>query len=392
MYSNDYDFQKALLDHKVYSAWQFITYTRKNIEIVEYCYSTIKNIIEKMTTKTVRWEQDLFSDFVEIEINGKRVRKVSVTTNNQPVYEVHVAGEKVDPWFLFDKLIRDFYQYAMNSLDSIGQIANAGLLANKAKKVDSVDFQKMASTFDQLTYKSAFPKTAAWFNNVNSSGEFKYVEAINNRTKHTADIGNKLSMGILGSNNTAEIGPFFRKESQHEKHELTDQLQATVDFIREKWDEFLQAFSEKLVLDSFVENRIHEIGGVYQQKFIDEPGQDLSYAFISCDTDFDSMPKEIYVLLAYDREGIFAHVCPFQSILVKEGENEILGRYIADEKIGNDCLLTYRKYVKDENVLGAACMFYEMQGEVTFYHNNPFFTVTACSDDDEFLGRCTLPF
>lgn len=75
MYSNDYDFQKALLDHKVYSAWQFITYTRKNIEIVEYCYSTIKNIIEKMTTKTVRWEQDLFSDFVEIEINGKKGQK-----------------------------------------------------------------------------------------------------------------------------------------------------------------------------------------------------------------------------------------------------------------------------------------------------------------------------
>lgn len=210
MYTDDYAFQKDLLNHHVYSAWQFITYTRKNIDVIEYCFTTIKTIIEKMTIKTVRWEQDLFSDFVEdIVIDGKKAKRISVTTENHPVYELRVAGEKVDPWFLFDKLLRDFYQYSMNSLDSISQIANAGLLANNNKKVDSVDFQKMASTFAQLTYKTAFPKTSAWFENVNSSSEFKYIEAINNRTKHTADISNKLSMGILGSSNKAEIGPFF---------------------------------------------------------------------------------------------------------------------------------------------------------------------------------------
>ena len=63
MYIDDYAFQKDLLVHKVYSSWQFIKYARKNIDIVKYCYITIKNIIEKMTTKTVRWEQNLFSDF-----------------------------------------------------------------------------------------------------------------------------------------------------------------------------------------------------------------------------------------------------------------------------------------------------------------------------------------
>ena len=59
-----------------------------------------------------------------------------------------------------------------------------------------------------------------------------YIEAINNRTKHTADIANKLSMGILGRSNTTEIGPFFRKEVQHDKIELSDQLQATIDFFK----------------------------------------------------------------------------------------------------------------------------------------------------------------
>lgn len=393
MYTDDYSFQKDLLAHKVYSSWQFITFTRKNINVVEYCYVTIKNIIEKLTMKTVRWEQDLFSDFVEdIIVDGKRAKRITVTTDNQPVYELRVAGEKVDPWFLFDKLLRDFFQYSMNSLDSISQIANAGLLANNGKRVDAVDFQKMASTFAQQTYKTAFPKTSAWFENVNGSNEFKYIEAINNRTKHTADIANKLSMGILGSSNTAEIGPFFRKDTQHDKRELTDQLQATIDFLNKAWWDFLTAFCDEFVLDKYVDNRRHEIGGVYQQKLKDEPEQDLSYAFIPVENDFDSMPREIYILLAYDREGIAAHTCPFKNILVRKGKHDILGRYTAEDAVGDDCLLGYRKYVKDENIKGIACIFYERQGDIIFYHNNPFFNVTACSDDDIFLGRSALPF
>lgn len=393
MYTDDYAFQKDLFNHHVYSAWQFITYTRKNIDVVEYCFTTIKNIIEKMTTKTVRWEQDLFSDFVEdIIVDGKKAKRISVTTENQPVYELRVAGEKVDPWFLFDKLLRDFYQYSMNSLDSISQIANAGLLANNAKKVDSVDFQKMASTFAQLTYKTAFPKTSAWFENVNSSSEFKYIEAINNRTKHTADISNKLSMGILGSSNKAEIGPFFRKELQHSKKNLTDQLQATLDFLNQVWNDFLVSFCDEFILDTYVDNRRHKIGGVYQQRLKDEPDQDLSYAFIPVENDFSNMPDNIHILLAYDRDGIGAHICPFQNILVREGEHNIVGRYIADDSVGEDCSLTYRKYTKDKITAGAVCMFYEQQNGTTFYHHNPFFTVTTVSNDDNLIARSSLPF
>ena len=76
----------------------------------------------------------------------------------------------------------------MNTFDYISQVANAGLLANKGKAVDSVDFPKMHGTFNQLTYKTVFPKTAQWYEQVFESQEYKYIEAINNRTKHTSDI------------------------------------------------------------------------------------------------------------------------------------------------------------------------------------------------------------
>lgn len=236
--------RRELINHKIYSAWQFMEYTEKNIATVCYCAETIDSIVKNMTMKTVRWEQDIVSDFVDdIMEDGRKVKRLSVTTENAPTYEVRVAGEKVDPWFLFDKLLRDFFQYSMNSFDSISQIINAGLLANRGKKVDSVDIQVMVKCFAQQTYSTAFPQMHAWLDKISKSKEFQYIEAINNRTKHTADIANKLSMGILGSSNTTQIGPFFRKNVQHDKTELTDQLQATLEFLITSWDEFLNIFS-----------------------------------------------------------------------------------------------------------------------------------------------------
>ena len=350
----------------------------------------------KMTMKTVRWQQDIAADFVDcVTEDGKKVKKLAITTENSPAYELRVAGEKVDPWFLFDKLLRDFFQYTMNALDSMSQIINAGLLANKEKAVDSVDIQIMTRTFNQQTYSAAFPKMQTWLNNISKSDEFKYIEAINNRTKHTADIANKLSMGILGSSNKTEIGPFFRKDVQHEKMELSDQLQATLDFLNKTWSDFLVLFKEEYVRDVYIENRRHSISGVRQQKLKEEPDQDLSYAYISTEKDFDSMPDEIYILLVSDQEeSVYAHECPFDTILITGEDNiNVLGRYCADQIIGDDCLLHYRKYVKDKTVVGRVCMAYLSQEKnKVFYHSNPYFDVESVSNDEEFLKITMLPF
>lgn len=390
----DKTLKRDLITHKIYTVWQFFEYTEKNIAIAEYCADTIDSIIKKMTMKTIRWEQNISSDFVsQLTEDGKSVKQLSITTNNTPTFEMRVAGEKVDPWFLFDKLLRDFFQYVMNSFDSISQIINAGLLANKKKKVDSCDIQMMVRCFDQQTYSAAFPLMHAWLDKISQSSEFQYIEAINNRTKHTADIANKLSMGILGSSNTAQIGPFFRKDVQHGKMELMDQLQTTLDFLNDSWNEFQNIFKAEYVNDTYIQNRRHGITGVRQQKLKDNPEQDLSYAYITTEDTFDSMPDEIYVLLVKDDgEDITAHECPFNTILITGKESiNILGRYIADEAVGDDCLLSYRKYVKDKKVKGIPCMFYLRQESTVFYHANPYFDVESISDDEVFLRRVSLP-
>ena len=185
-----------------------------------------------------------------------------------------------------------------------------------------------------------------------------------------------------------------RKNIQHGKNELSDQLLATIDFLNDSWDEFLNVFKEESVRDVYTQNRRHGISGVRQQKLKNEPDQDLSYAYIEANSSFDTMPDELYILLVTEREDdIYAHECPFNTILVTGSSNiDVLGRYKAEDVIGDDCLLHYRKYRKDTEVIGGICMFYEQQEKTVFYHANPYFNVESVSDDDAFLTRTSMPF
>lgn len=358
------ELQKDLIEHKIYTAWQFIEYTQENIDIANYCVNIINEIIDKLEIKTDRWKEEMKTRFYDDTLkNGTKVKRLSIKQDDLPTYEIRVAGEKIDPWFLFDKLLRDFFQYSMNAFDSMSQIINAGLLANKEKKVDTVDIQRMIRIFNTKDWcKTSFPEMHQWIKKVNESKDFKYIEAVNNRTKHTANIANKLAMGILGSDNVTQIGPFFRKNEQHDRVELNEKLQKTNQFLFDIWDEFISVFKEEYKKDKFIENRRHSITGVRQQICEDDPKQNLSYAYIKVEDNFDAMPEKIYLLLLKeDDDQIYENECIFDNILVTgETNTDILGRYKKDQDIGNDNLLHYRTYVKDNSATGPQCLYEQL--------------------------------
>jgi hypothetical protein len=369
------ELQKDLIEHKIYTAWQFIEYTQENIDIANYCVNIINEIIDKLEIKTDRWKEEMKTRFYDDTLkNGTKVKRLSIKQDDLPTYEIRVAGEKIDPWFLFDKLLRDFFQYSMNAFDSMSQIINAGLLANKEKKVDTVDIQRMIRIFNTKDWcKTSFPEMHQWIKKVNESKDFKYIEAVNNRTKHTANIANKLAMGILGSDNVTQIGPFFRKNEQHDRVELNEKLQKTNQFLFDIWDEFISVFKEEYKKDKFIENRRHSITGVRQQICEDDPKQNLSYAYIKVEDNFDAMPEKIYLLLLKeDDDQIYENECIFDNILVTgETNTDILGRYKKDQDIGNDNLLHYRTYVKDNSATGPQCLYEEQKKNIMYNVMSP---------------------
>lgn len=103
------------------------------------------------------------------------------------------------------------------------------------------------------------------------------------------------------------------------------------------------------------------------------------------------------ILLVVERENeVYSHECPFNTIFITGMSNtDILGRYCAEDVIGDDCLLHYRKYVKDKTATSGLCILYMQHEENTvFYHANPYFDVETIlkSDDDDFKNRVSLPF
>ena len=112
------------------------------------------------------------------------------------------------------------------------------------------------------------------------------------------------------------------------------------------------------------------------------------------------MPDEIYILLLRNNEDeIKAADSPFTTILITSTDDykTAIGRYVAaaDDAVGKDNIVKYRKYVKDTDITDPQIALIKSirDGTGKFYHANLFFDLqtVSVSDDDTFLKRTVLP-
>lgn len=390
----DKTLENELFDNGIYEAWQFITNTSRVLATAEYCKEAILRLLSTMQKEHEEWKEALWNELMNQET---KVKKVSVTTDSLPAHLTSIAGENVPTRFLLDKLTKDFFQYSRNVFDSISQISNVALLGAKSKKPDSVDFPAMLKVFNQQTYSQDFPDMSAWYNRISVDPAFQYIDAFNNRTKHTCDVYLKVSMDFLGDNHSSNINPFFRKDIQHDKKDIGEYLNQIYGFVSQSFDDFMVELTKEYPKKTYLHNRYNKLKG-WQQKMKEMPDSDFAVAYIESADDISAMPEEISILLLNKCEDgtIYCKNCSIDTILVKKvgTEHEYTGRYIAEEACGDDTLLRYRKYHKD-TVTGHIAFIkttMEWRQNQIFYKANPFIDFTAISDDDEFLKRIQLPF
>lgn len=390
----DQTLENKLYDNGIYDAWQFVINTVNTLSTARYCKETILRLLTSMKNEHEAWKKKLLDD---LNTQEGKVKKISITTDSLHNYVTSIAGEDVQTGFLLNKLTKDFFQYSRNVFDSISQIANVSLLGSKAKKPDSVDFPAMLKTFNQATYSQNFPDMSAWYNGINTNPAFQYIDAFNNRTKHTCDVYLKVSMDFLGKNHSSDINPFFRKDVQHDKKDISDYLNLIFDFAQQSFDSFMVELSKEYPKKIYLNNRYNKLKGL-QQKLNSAPNENYAVVYIETSDDISAMPEEISVLLLKrcDDGMIYSKNCNIDTILVKKAgsEYEYIGRYIANEPCGDDTLLRYRKYRKD-TVVGkfALCLTkQEWKNNPTFYKYNPFINFTTVSDDEEFIKKTQLPF
>lgn len=137
----------------------------------------------------------------------------------------------------------------------------------------------MLKVFNQQTYNQNFPDMCVWYNTINADPAFQYIDAFNNRTKHTCDVYLKVSMDFLGDNHASDINPFFRKDVQHDKKDISGYLNEIFNFVSKSFDSFMVELAKEYPKKIYLQNRYNKLKG-WQQKMKDTPDSDFAVAYI----------------------------------------------------------------------------------------------------------------
>lgn len=378
---------KLLYDNGVYDSLQFILSAQNSI--IDACYS--KDIILGVNKSIIKDHEDWRNSWL-LDSNGK------VIMGEAPRFLAQVFDIEISKLRFRDMLIKTFFQSCRNALDAMAQAANAGCLAFKAKRIETVDFCSMKKTFQQETYRKAFPTMYSWFVNVDNAGDYKYIDMYCNRTKHTCTVDTKSSFALLGNEHSLSIEPFSRKEIdtiiQNNEKQLPDYMPQAYEFICDVYRDFVQSIAQEVRKKTYVTNRYCSVS-VFQRVIMQNTIQTFSFGYINADTDITQMPEEIQVLLLKENENgeIEAKNSPFEIIYVN-GHNEnnkmlLVGKYVAEEeKIGEDRLLRFRKYKKMKSKLEDAPLLEQAMTEnkqipVFFGKNSYFENITTDFVNDD---------
>lgn len=340
------DYKKFLIEHYVFDAWQFIVNTRKNIDTASYCYNFIEKLITKMSEEHKEWQDSLNQKITQL-IEEKRSASIGFGYDDMPQYNIDIVGINVEYPFLIDKYIKDLFQYTRNAFDSMAQVANSALLANKDKNIEKVDFGKISEVFNQATYSQKFPKTSNWILNAKGSSEFAYVSEFNNRIKHICDARIIMSQNVFTEDATNKIEAFYKKGTQFAEQDICAITKAVMDFTEREFTLFLDLLTEEIKQNAFIEGRLHNLS-FYAQEVKDDPLSTFAVIFIEVNNFIDELPDELRILLVNKNDDIYSSNCDYDEILVRDKAENYLGKFVIDETVAVDGVLRYRRYKKEQ--------------------------------------------
>lgn len=360
------DYKKFLIEHYVFDAWQFIVNALKNINTAKYCYEIINELVSRIEEEHKDWIDSL-NEHISKSLKENKAVSINLDYDSFSQYKLNVAGIDVGYPFLIDKYIKDLFQYSRNAFDSIAQIVNSALLANKSIDIEKVDFNKIATILNKEKYSPKFPKTLNWFLKIQQSDEFMYLTEFNNRTKHICDSKIIMSQNLLNYDVLNKIDPFYKKGKQFKEQDICVTTKTILDFIKEEFVSFLDVLTEEIKLDTFIEGRIHNLK-FYSQLIKDDPQNSFTVIFIEVEESFDELPDVLRVLLVNKNEVVSSNSV-YKEILVRDKNEKYLGQFIMDGPITRDGLHLYKEYKKD-NVEGMRAFINHLRKNKTV---NPYF-------------------
>ena len=229
---------------------------------------------------------------------------------------------------------------------------------------------------------------------INKNILFEYIDAFNNRTKHTCDVPVELAMSLFNDKNTSRFSAFFKSEKQQIDKDILSIILDILSFTEECFNNLITIILDEIKREIDVSGRYHHLF-CYQQKLLSNPNSDFSVVYFQVSNDCTEIPNTIRVLLINDTNGdIWTKNCEIKNIFARNAQEEYIGKYVLSSLVKRDSLVEYAEYTKEEKApfYGLPEVWQAFLEDKVFYKSNPYITVKTVSDDDDFIKRVQIPF
>lgn len=327
------EFQKKLVEYKVYDAWIYTVNLVKMLSYVEVSYILINRTVEKRSEKIKETLNTQFSQVVSEKI-------VKVSDNDLNNGYIDILNLNINEAMFLEKLITEFFHYSRVSFDILFQVINAALLSKENIVMDDGNIISFVSKKVTGAVKEAID------NNKNNP-IYDYIRAYDNYTKHykTVLTQSKLALGVDFANQVV-IDSFVYKQHTYPSKNALQFVKEAYEYVLKTIEDILMEIEKSLKEDLVDKSRIQEIEFEFVTNVSD--GEDSIYYlsfFVDVDECVDKLPEEIKVLpVKITSSGkVYTFDFRFKKIFLrKKGSNKIIG--CANLKNGFDTNEIYRIY------------------------------------------------
>lgn len=332
--------ERALAEHKVYDAWQYVKSLQETLGYMSVSYNMLIKVHDHRVATLAAVEQDIIHQAHETG-EGR------CTSNDLDRTNLVIGGYEIDDAVFMRKTAMEFFHYGRISMDVLFQIVNAALLGDEAYSVE--DKGLLRKLLNKLTTKPEFATLLQLMDTNKNDPRYQYLMAFDNYIKHIKTVLVTVKNSILiGNADVFQFNAFSYGDVNYPAENALDKIKEIHDYVISTIDAILTEILMQIPNCFSNTQRVQEIH--YKQVFTEREGKTYTeYVsfFIDVPNSLSDLPTEIkvYPLIIKPNDEIYSFDFRFDKIFIRKAgseETDILG--VATLKNGVATNEFYRVY------------------------------------------------
>lgn len=332
--------ERALAEHKVYDAWQYVKSLQETLGYMSMSYNMLTKVHDHRVTTLADVEQDII-------YQAHETGEGRCTLNDLNRTNLVIGGYEIDDAVFMRKTAMEFFHYGRISMDVLFQIVNAALLGDEAYSVE--DKALLRKLLIKLGTKPEFATLLQLMGTNKNDPRYQYLVAFDNYIKHIKTVLITVKNSILiGNDDIFQLNSFSYGDSNYPAENALNKIKEIHDYVIGTIDNILSEILSQVPNCFSNTQRVQEIH--YKYVFTEHEGKTYTeYVsfFIDVPNSLSDLPAEIkvYPLIIKPNDEIYSFDFRFDKIFIRKAgseETDILG--VATLKNGVATNEFYREY------------------------------------------------